>query len=802
MSLRHKIGSTINWVTSKAFGLSQYAQMWLAGQDTTSNLSSKATRPYKQVSLVFTCVEKLISAVQGIPLVLSTIDEKIVESGPQYDLLFNNPAMTWRQFVTQTIGHYSLTRDVFWIFLSDGTNPMEIMVVSGPQMHPITHDRTAAGVLIGWEFRGQGGQRAKFTTEEVHQWKNFNPYDQFHGLGPATACELDIDYSFAAALHNSSALANGAELGTVLVAPGKMEPDQIQLIRSQFDARHRGAAQARRTALLTGGLDVKSVAKSMVDMQVAKITEMSDKRIASSFGLPPGVAGLITDSQYSHGPAQRDFIFNTVTPLVTMFAGEITAGILPRFTTAKWLGGSVKAVEPCNTEFFSGRKNLPLSRNKFYRLSKTLAVAGSQKIFAWFDIGQHPTVQEYDEETAEKVLKFTDAGVPLNDIVEAYDLPFKPTKWGKHWWVPMGLVPAEYTLAAGIEGLTGPSLPEGGEPQETPEDDKLSGAFSLAKEWIAETKQGQLDFKQRLKENDAQQKADDAQRLRIWRNWVISWAGIEREYKEAMRFFFVRQQRILIGKLKTALGELKAVEKTNPEDVIARVVFDLKIENGKLKVINDTFFDKASELGIRQSVSEVTGLKGDELAEATDQVKHRNLVRTSLVRSSHKITKVNATTQNKVAEQLRKGLASGEGIGKLTDRIKTTLGSSRGRALSIARTQTAGAVSTGRHAGFKHSGVKKKSWLTSRDDNVRDSHKQAEVTYAKGIPLDQPFEIGSDYLMYPGDPSGSAAEIINCRCAELAVVTAGKTFDLTYYSNLKFYSYSDMEKDIANGPVN
>jgi hypothetical protein len=28
-----------------------------------------------------------------------------------------------------------------------------------------------------------------------------------------------------------------------------------------------------------------------------------------------------------------------------------------------------------------------------------------------------------------------------------------------------------------------------------------------------------------------------------------------------------------------------------------------------------------------------------------------------------------------------------------------------------------------------------------------------------------PFDIGGEALMYPGDPAGSAGQVINCRCA-------------------------------------
>ena len=133
----------------------------------------------------------------------------------------------------------------------------------------------------------------------------------------------------------------------------------------------------------------------------------------------------------------------------------------------------------------------------------------------------------------------------------------------------------------------------------------------------------------------------------------------------------------------------------------------------------------------------------------------------------------------------------------MTARIADVLGGNLRRAGMIARTQTSGAVGTGRHEGFRYAGLELKSWLSSRDEHVRDSHRAAESKYADGIPIDSFFVVGGENLMYPGDPDGSAAEIINCRCAELAKAAAGRSFDLAVYASLQFYSYSEMQRDLA-----
>jgi SPP1 gp7 family putative phage head morphogenesis protein len=150
-----------------------------------------------------------------------------------------------------------------------------------------------------------------------------------------------------------------------------------------------------------------------------------------------------------------------------------------------------------------------------------------------------------------------------------------------------------------------------------------------------------------------------------------------------------------------------------------------------------------------------------------------------------------------VANQLKQGLGAGEGLNELATRIKEVLGNNLTRARSIARTQTGGAVSSGRHVGMKEAGIERKGWLSSKDANVRETHKDADKRYAKGIPLDEPFVVGGCFLMHPGDPGGSIGEIAHCRCVELAVKIGNKVFNLEYYETQKFYSYEDMQKSAA-----
>jgi hypothetical protein len=56
-----------------------------------------------------------------------------------------------------------------------------------------------------------------------------------------------------------------------------------------------------------------------------------------------------------------------------------------------------------------------------------------------------------------------------------------------------------------------------------------------------------------------------------------------------------------------------------------------------------------------------------------------------------------------------------------------------------------------------------KEWIASFDDRTRDTH--AEAGASEPIPYNDPFMVGGSFLMFPGDNSGPAAEVVNCRCS-------------------------------------
>jgi hypothetical protein len=123
---------------------------------------------------------------------------------------------------------------------------------------------------------------------------------------------------------------------------------------------------------------------------------------------------------------------------------------------------------------------------------------------------------------------------------------------------------------------------------------------------------------------------------------------------------------------------------------------------------------------------------------------------------------------------LVEGTELGESIPKLAARVRDAVGVTEGRARMIARSEVHGArntVAMGTMQRFEStygipSGVMRKEWQATEDPRTRPTHHEAD---RQTVPFTEPFTVGGFPLQFPGDPTGPASEVINCRCATFAV---------------------------------
>lgn len=115
-----------------------------------------------------------------------------------------------------------------------------------------------------------------------------------------------------------------------------------------------------------------------------------------------------------------------------------------------------------------------------------------------------------------------------------------------------------------------------------------------------------------------------------------------------------------------------------------------------------------------------------------------------------------------ITQEISRGIASGLPYSDIARNINNVSSSGLYNAKRIARTEGHRIQQTSsrdaQYAAKKKGCDVVKQWDSTLDGRTRDSHARVDGEIRE---LDEKFSNG---LMFPGDPSGSAAEVINCRC--------------------------------------
>jgi len=783
--------------TEKTLTLGQYARLWESGQDPSGAASlGGPSDPFRQSLWVYRCVTVIATNAARVPMRLSrgeaagtrglwgakrvrlgsrrgrkirrgekanlkAREGEIVEGGELYELLARpNPHQTWYQLMLQTAGLLFSDGRVHWLFDEmRGRVPLSIYAISGKQTRPVYEKGRRVPVLTGWKFTEPGGKSYGVSLDELITWQLFNPEDPHAGLAPKVPANLAIVSDYNASLYNAAMFGNSAEPGGLLRTDAPFNADQDEQLRTAWNQRHRGAAKAKALAIAWGGLQWQSVASSMHDMQYGEGKRLTRTETCAGYGVPEVVAGFYTDANYQFAESGRmQFWQETEMPLLDQIGEGVTVHLCSRFP-----GG----------------------------------------LEAWFDVEDVPIVQKMRLANLDAVDKLWPKGAPLADLNKLYDLGLPERAWHETGFLPTSLMPAAEVAAGNVfgppanEGPSNPASDELDQAEQTGNREQAAGSRQRA------TGSGEPATGFRLPASDAALKAAAD---RIWADWARSWQPLARTIQSFLRRRYFAQER-KIGKLLAELPEgamlLQAEACHKDDSIVARILFEVfgdADDRNRFRARVRTFTADANELGIRQALVE-GGFAGEDLEAAARQLlsspRIAAAIRSDAVRVSSLIDNF---TRRVLKDQLEAGMAAGDGIRQLTDRVQSVMGNRREAAMTVARNSVGQALSASRHAGHLHAGLTHKAWIHSRGPGERrEAHVAAEARYAaEPIPIGQPFVINGAALMFPRDHSaGRPEETINCQCLQIAKRlprgSRARLEDFIYPSMAEgFVSYRDM----------
>lgn len=144
-------------------------------------------------------------------------------------------------------------------------------------------------------------------------------------------------------------------------------------------------------------------------------------------------------------------------------------------------------------------------------------------------------------------------------------------------------------------------------------------------------------------------------------------------------------------------------------------------------------------------------------------------------------------------DAITQGILQGEDLRKVAKRLQHVTDMDYGAAMRNARTMMTAAQNAGRVNGYRRAegmGIKlEQEWLATLDGRTRHSHRQMDGQHVK---VGEKFSNGCEY---PGDPSGPAAEVYNCRCTLVPRVQGVDQSNAPRNSKLGSMSYQEWKDE-------
>lgn len=302
------------------------------------------------------------------------------------------------------------------------------------------------------------------------------------------------------------------------------------------------------------------------------------------------------------------------------------------------------------------------------------------------------------------------------------------------------------------------------------------------------------EYQQAVK--DVQEKLDDylrrfAVKDELWRKNVENGKKTAEEYKKW------RMGQIMVGKRWEEMRDTLAQDLHNANAVARSVIEGYRPE---VYAINHNFATYEVEMGAkldtsytlynRQAVERIMRENPDLLPPPGRKMK-----------ASLAAGKDIAWQEGQIQSVVMQSILQGESIPNMAKRIAETMGETNHKAtIRYARTAVTGAENAGRRDAFERAermGIDmEQEWRATLDMRTRHSHRQLD---GERRPVGEAFSNGCEY---PGDPSGPAEEIWNCRCSIRGIVAGLEPQARKYRSleDLEGMSYDEWRESKVEKP--
>lgn len=205
----------------------------------------------------------------------------------------------------------------------------------------------------------------------------------------------------------------------------------------------------------------------------------------------------------------------------------------------------------------------------------------------------------------------------------------------------------------------------------------------------------------------------------------------------------------------TAAGDVEAFRMMIPK-------WERIVRDDLSPVLEETYLTGGLSAWTQRASKGTTGIRDDDLEKWAEVVNDNAAA--YIMSASNRLVGVGQTLWNDISGKVKDSIEKGTTNEQLKDMLRSTGAFTEYRADTVARTEIVGAYVNGDWEGAQalgEFGPAEKVWVATGDARGRPEHTAISDT---SLPMDQPFDVDGESMMFPHDPGASAANTVNCRC--------------------------------------
>jgi HK97 family phage portal protein len=742
-------------VGRKASGASTvYVFNSTAARGPSWDMSAEIREGLQSNSVVYACISKITTQFKAVPWVLfrkgSRGTKTEIDEHPILELLNRpNEYQGYPSFATDLMYYLEACGNSVIYAGRVGKNPPRELLILRPDRLSVKPDEK--GLPQSYTWRNDAGRDEPYTREQLLHLKLFRVESEpLFGLSPIRVGAYLVDQDNFAIKWNRNLLANNGQPSTVFAFKEGLDPQQQEYFDDFIKNKFAGPENAGKPLRLSGDVTITKLGSTPSEMDWTNSTVLNNRRICQLFGVPAELIGDPASKTYSNQQEARlALVEEVVFPLMDQIASEWNAWLVPMYgDDSLFLAYDKDAVDV-----------VAQKRKVAYERVQTAD---------WLSINEQ-RVETGWEEWPEEDADIPRALLQQRGMLEALSLDEEGESEEESEEEPEE---GEEEDTEGEEGEAEDAEAE--EPAEEPEEPEEESEDEKAVKAVLGRLRARAKARKLVVGNKYFNLASEEQK-------AAAWQQVERQRRAFEQFFAIQLQK----HFREERRKVSAAIKGRPKDDMlsaARGVLaagEDKIE-GLLKTLYTTvgrfFYDQARHAIVNDKAPVKSADPLDKIAFAVQRRLERKAAADVLGKmraffsalAPKRAEQLRETTEDKVARILEEGILGGKTDEEIATKIEDLYDEQfvAHRAEMISSTEVVGTSNYGANQGAKSTGINlMKQWLTQRDDRVREMHQFAE---GQTVPIDDPFVVGGEKLMWPGDTEHGASleNVVNCRCSQ------------------------------------